>query len=1052
MNLLHPKLLILVLWAAVFSLPLTAAAAEDADAKKTSEQICNEVLGQPKGKIVARHDGLSIPNAEEGLNDALEARDTLHKLGVPTPPHQIIFAPERQLNILTATGVLPMPHAISGSEIYRALASGQGLGVLEFAWPGGAPSSFHGCATCRSYYSNMTKMRDNRPIYLHVGGHNHIFMKSLIMRKRNVDPIAASEDLAKELETQYDREGFEPVSMFFHYLYATNQLQDYVNATFDTPDELSPAASQLRDVEVKKADGNWNFLNDDKKVQKAPWERSPSILQYTVTNLPTHIPAYKRELIRKFELTNRVYPAVSQQKFVHEGWATFLMMLGQKHSKWTTDRDVFDFARLIQGVVGPNIQIDQPYSFGVRAYYHLYLKFMREPHLQDKTDLARDILFVQYVDKLVETMTDADFVARVVDEEFVTRHRLALVREGSSEELGKVWHELAQKGVPQDKWPRGVIISTNADRIRRHILRRVGMKNSPQMVVVNPALANPFQVNLEQTAIEDSPLEPISAAQVFFAQTQVSELPVSATFLLSERWLDPNVEAPKVFPVRIEVRPDGRVRIHRRNSLDLLAKDPQESELPELSELLQDAVDFYKTDQTFSFSDKTLEEDRRRWEQMFPKLIDEEIAKANLKPLEGLVDYAPTAARAIMLFSKLIKARFAKQMEAAFQGKLKLRFGPNGVKLPLIPMTPHLQYDREHLQRLSQLQPPAPMDTIDHRLTAMQIAHDADDGDLVGSVGGSVGDPVQIPPGGQGEGQGKGEGEEGDGNEIEVPVELFRRILALHFEIPNPRETDGDIPMMKTIKMGERRDSTEEPIWEKMTSDALVKGIIARRARGQSANFGEISPAELIREGFGKLDEEDYIIRSKRDVPIPSFDAVVVVNVDLTGSMQGHRIELVKNFVYNVRELFKAIYPLVKFHYVGFDSSAKEYTEAQIWNAYKGGSTEYGPAAKLTREILAKYPTGRWNHYVIFAGDSELFDLQNFMSEFDQLRKTLQYFALLVSRDPGDPDPSDDYGLRQALRGYKSKWKWIGATQINDQDEIFRGLGDLFPKGGNFKD
>jgi hypothetical protein len=58
----------------------------------------------------------------------------------------------------------------------------------------------------------------------------------------------------------------------------------------------------------------------------------------------------------------------------------------------------------------------------------------------------------------------------------------------------------------------------------------------------------------------------------------------------------------------------------------------------------------------------------------------------------------------------------------------------------------------------------------------------------------------------------------------------------------------------------------------------------------------------------------------------------------------------------------------------------------------------------------------------------------------------------LVSRDPGDPDPSDDYGLRQALRGYKSKWKWIGAIQINDQDEIFRGLGDLFPKGGNFKD
>ncbi len=185
--------------------------------EERSREICERALQKTKGEIIVRHDGLSQEYAAEGLKDAIAAREVLNKLGIPTPPHQIIFAPERQLNILTATGLLPVPHAISGAEIYRAITSGSSLGVLEFAQPGGLPASHAGCATCRSYYSNMTSLRDQRPIYFHVGGHNHVFLKSLLFRKRNVDPIAASEVFAQEMEDQYKRHGEEEVSLFYHY-------------------------------------------------------------------------------------------------------------------------------------------------------------------------------------------------------------------------------------------------------------------------------------------------------------------------------------------------------------------------------------------------------------------------------------------------------------------------------------------------------------------------------------------------------------------------------------------------------------------------------------------------------------------------------------------------------------------------------------------------------------------------------------------------------------------------------------------------------------------
>ncbi len=1036
----------LLLAAVFFSLNLVAH--EEPIDEERSREICERALQKTKGEIIVRHDGLSQDYAAAGLKDAIAAREVLNKLGIPTPPHQIIFAPERQLNVLTATGLLPVPHAISGAEIYRAITSGSSLGVLEFAQPGGLPASHSGCATCRSYYSNMTSLRDQRPIYFHVGGHNHVFMKSLLFRKRNVDPIAASELFAQEMEDQYKRHGEEEVSLFYHYLHTANQMQDYIDGTFDAPSELTAKASAPIEKQASTAKSAWSFLSENKTVTVAPWEKTASALQFMVANQPNHVPEYKRSLLEKYEMTVRTYPAVVQQKFVHEGWATFVMMLGQKHSDWTTSRDIFEFARIVSGAAGGPLKVTQPYSFGLWGKYHLYRKFLRRPELKGLSELAKDIVFVEYMDHLFETMTDGDFVNLVVDDEFVAEHNLSLVRQGSDEEMQKIWEKYAKAGVAKEKWPKGIIISKAADRIRRHIGRRVGTKNSPSVRAVNPALVNPFQLNFEQRIVEEMPLEPMSAAQVFFAQTQVNETPVSAVFLLSERWLGSKDKVPRVVPVRMEVRPDGRVRMFQRSEYDTLKKDVQETELPELAAHLQTAVEYYKTDQSFSFSENILEQDAKRWEQMFPKMIDEEIAKHNLKGMQGLADYAPTAARAIIKFSQLIKARFAKQMEAAFQGKLKLKFGPNGVKLPLIPMTPHLQYDQEHVQAHAGLKPPAPMDTIKERLSNLRdIAHDVDDGSMIGPVPGSVGDPVQIPPGGGGQGgPGQEPGDGDDANSITIPANLYRQLLAKHFDIPNPRLTDGETPLMREVRMGFRRDATEDPIWERMTGDALVKGILARRAKGEKAILGHVPMGQIIREGYARLDEEDYIIRSKREIPVPSFDAVVVVNIDLSLSMQGHRLERVRNFVYNIRELFRSVYPEVRFHYVGLDTEAEEYSEEKVWDAFRGGGTAYTPALIKTKEILKKYPRERWNQYVFFAGDSELFDMDEFLKEFREQRKNWQFFGLIVTRDPSDPPGIDSNGLRRAFDASLSEWPWVRHTQINEDSDIFRALGDLFDK------
>lgn len=1035
--------------------------------EKRSQFLCTEIMaGTEKGEIIVRHDGLSKEYAEQAQKDAESARDTLHKLGVPTPPHQIIMAPEQQLNILAATGVVPMPHAISGAKLYDSMRTGKSLGILEFAQPGGAKGGHlgSGCSTCRSYYSNTTKLSSQRPIYFHVGGHNHVFMRSLISRMRNTDPIASSVILAEKMENMYKQHGHEPVSLYFHYLDVAMQLQDFQGGSFVHPDMLSPQKSGAVEVDVKQAEGNWSFLNTGKTQKIFPWQKTPSVLQFQVSNLPMQIAPFKRELLQAYEAVTRVYPAVLQQQFVHEGWSTFLMLLGQKHSEWNSPKDVFEFARVVSMAAGGPLNIQQPYSMGLNCYHHLYMRFMRDPKLKGLTALAADALFVKYIDSLLPTLTDSRLLELVIDNEFVSRHNLTLAQHGTSQEMTPHVEAAKAAGVPEDKIPNGLLISKSADRIRAKIIREVGTKDLAGFLAINPAMANPYQLTLEQRDSGGKPLEPFSAAQVLFAQTQVTELPVSATMILSDRFFVPaappdhdplqtgfDFEKPAppkahgTFFARMEVRPDGRVRLFKRQSLDAL-KQEKEEEIPAFGVQLSQAVDYFRTDQSFSFSDKVVEEDERRWENMFPKMISDAVAAANLEPLTGLVDYAPTAARAILEFSKLVKARFARQMEAAMQGKLRLKFGPNGVKLPLIPMSPNLHYDSEH--KPSQQRQPSPIDTIERRaqpsfatLTAFQ-----DDDAVIGSTGGSVGNPVRLPP--QNGGGGSGEGaKDGEAREIEVPSELYRKILRMHFNIPNARETNGETPMMKDIRMGLRKDATEEPLWEEMVGDALAKAIVARKIKGQQNPLGQATPMQLIREGFAKLDEDDYIIRSKREVPIPSFDAVVMVFVDLSGSVQGHRLKRIRNMTYNIRELFRSVYPNVKFEFIGHSDKAKRYTEQQIWNASMGGGTNHGPPFELGQEVLDKeYPTSRWNRYLVIAGDGETMNLDTMMQGFEKLQPSLQHVSLIVARESGSEPDADPDGIRAALTAYKAKWPWISMTQIEEDEQIFRALGDLYGK------
>lgn len=1017
---------------------------------------------------------MAEPDLGSGIKaDAEVVARVALELGLETPAHQINILPSGQLDILAASGGHTAPHWHDGAGL---LASGASVrGVLEFVTKG--------CPTCRAYYSASTPRAEQRSVVMHVAGHNDMSSTSRYQTIRPGDAPLASFQLAEALTKAYGQNHRDSVSLYYQFLKSFGQLQDYAYGTFESPSKFSekaaqsqfkPAAEKSLWESLVPAEGGFfenlvagarpNAPGNDVK-----WTKTYSVLQAMTENLPPQAPEWQRTLIRLYEQSHRAYPSVFQTKIMNEGWATLMQYILARHLPWTTSADLVKYAQLMSGVAYPSFE--NPYWLGVSGWMNLYEQFVARPDIRGLAEKEKDRQFIKYARELYRDKNDSEWAKIALDQRWIEKNNFFLYRETREEEM--------DPNVDPEK-QNFIALSRDWKRVRNFIISQyvdVKYRQIPSIMLINPHTTQGV-FKLVQDMSEGIPLEITTATKTLFVMAQVLQKPVEIDALLNRSMFDAQEQGARAeldAHLKKQGRPDGTllatIHVSPSGEVKFILEG---NSLPPTAKQLEEIINQYKTDVLGTFRQDMTDFQIRQWTTLATKVSEDQSTAASVN---NIVEYAPYTGPAIRDYLQVVEKRLRAAVLASLkgQGGSNVKVGPGGITLPVLPEVPEFHYDRRVIAERIMNQPPGPVDSAS---TRMDLDFHADaNGSKIGAGPKLPGDkwsPKKKQQQGEGEGEGQGEGEgpgqegkgkgkkPGEGEEpgedpspgsgggsgnptdLKIPLKLYGELLEGIFDLPNIRRTNGKVPETQTIRRGTLRKPTGNVLWDSTMVAAMDKARAIRRGKGLPYD-SSVPVMDLIREALPLIEPADIRVSGRMEKPLPDFDAVLVVNVDLTGSMAGERIEAAKNLIYNIKALLLAKYKDVKIVYVGFDSTARELSEKEIFSQFFGGGTAYESAAQLSREILTgdRFPSSRYNKYVLTIGDAETSqaDAQGYVKIINEIKDELQYAGLAVTNERMD-------GMVEALvNGHtqlKGEWPWVGVAQLRHRGDMFDAIRKLF--------
>lgn len=991
----------------------------------------------PMGKIEIN--AVSEPDRGARIKaDAEIIARVAHDLGLSVPDHQLNIVPSVQLGIMASTGGHPAPHWHDGFELVRS--QGSARGVLEFVTKG--------CPTCRAYYSASTPHVEQREVVVHVAGHNDMSQTSVYQRIRPGDSQLASYQRALVIGKAYRQNNHAQVAMFYQFLKSLDSLQDYSNGSFEDPSKFSPENSGAV-VRPAEARGFWEapalhtggfFENlvkrDNTRAVQGPegWVETYSVLQALTNMLPPDAPEWQHAILKLEEQSVRMFPAISMTQIMNEGWATLMMYVVARHLPWTTSADLVTYGQLLSGVTRPSFQ--NPYWIGVSGWRNLYEQFRERPEIRSLSEFEKDKAFIAWARPFYAPKNDSQWVKIALDQRWIEKHRFFLHRPTQE-------HEMDPKADPKKQGH--IAVSRDWKRIQNFIISQYvdnKRRRFPSLKIRNPN-HTPGKILLVQDTSEKIPLDLVSAAKTLFVLAQVVRKPseVEAIFPVElleqtefgQKNKDNPAWADGVVSGRLNVTVNGKVKLEFEN----YQADGFASQLERI-------IDDYKEDVVGSYTDDFSDYQMHQWTKLTAKVSDAVGAPAN-----EMVSHAPHTGAAVREYLNVIEHRLYKAMQDVLNGRKKAKVTARGVKLSILPEIPKFRYAFHTLENRIAKRPPAPIDYPGSQLT--RDFHVDENGTTigVGSVmpGDKWGDPPPKEEGGEGEGGGQGQNppEEIEEQEVLVPLGLWGEMLRGVIKLPNVRDTEGKLKKPKSIRSGAVTKTSGNILWGETAINGAHKANALRKAKGQP--YGSQVPfTTLIQEGLRLLEPADYRVSGRVTRPRPAFSAVMFVKIDLTGSMQGERMEAAKNLVYNMKAILEAEYGPgnVELVYIGFNDKAKELTEEQAFKVFFSGSTSYASASKKVKEILdnGRYPRAKYNRYDLTIGDAETFgsDASENLEAMNQLKPELQHAALVVTND----DMRGTHDLVSSYQSLRDEWPHVGITQLIPGGNDLQSLKEAF--------
>lgn len=230
------------------------------------------------------------------------------------------------------------------------------------------------------------------------------------------------------------------------------------------------------------------------------------------------------------------------------------------------------------------------------------------------------------------------------------------------------------------------------------------------------------------------------------------------------------------------------------------------------------------------------------------------------------------------------------------------------------------------------------------------------------------------PKGGVGQGEGKpgdgvdpgnGQGQAGEQPgrhpvEVEVTLEELAAILGEELQLPRiqPRG-ESQIAAQAGRYTGVRQIGPESLRHFRRTYKEALKRQIALDQYDPDDPI--IIPAR-----------EDRRYRSRKEVLVPEFNAVIIYMMDVSGSMGKEQKEVVRTESFWIDTWLRSQYKNLDVRYIVHDAAAREVDRDTFYHLRESGGTKISSAYELCAKLIeSRYPPSEWNIYPFHFSDGD---------------------------------------------------------------------------------
>lgn len=312
------------------------------------------------------------------------------------------------------------------------------------------------------------------------------------------------------------------------------------------------------------------------------------------------------------------------------------------------------------------------------------------------------------------------------------------------------------------------------------------------------------------------------------------------------------------------------------------------------------------------------------------------------------------------------------------------------------------------------------------------------DGNKGGGVGSGDGEPGDPVGGEQGEGSGAGQAGDQEGQhaiEVEFTFDEFVEIMAEELELPNiePKGSEQVQSQKGRYKSITHVGPNSLRHFKRTYKEALKRQISA----------GEYNPDDPMIIPIRK----DQRYRYRQEVPEPVTNAVIILMMDVSGSMEDEQKEIVRITSFWIDTWLRSHYKGLQTRYIIHDTVAKEVDKDTFFRIRESGGTVISSAYKLCAEMIQKeYPADQWNIYPFHFSDGDNWSERDNEASIQIIRDILLPASNLFCYGQVESRYGSGKFIKELTKHFGEEDK-VTLSKIENKDAILTAIKEFLGKG-----